>query len=230
MKQTNETWFKILLILLLAVLCILLLWRDKAPLPEDEYSDTTISGEAENVIPNPPEGILSQVEGGLPQDKLFITAERQAYKDGDLALRIPKLDVNEPVLSGVDPATLKRGIGLYDYAQLPGEGNPNVSIAGHRNGLRKGKITDTVPFYYLDTLTAGDYLYLIDSQHIYRYLYHDTEIVEANDWRPIYSQGYSCLTLTSCHPIGVADHRIIVRSELDMIFDARGDFDYITQK
>jgi len=230
MKRNTEGFMWSFLIFLTALLCILLLWRDKVPVPEEALPEPTISGELPQVENVPPEGETSSAEEDFPHDKLFITVERQNYKDGDLTLRILKLKVNAPVLNSVDAPTLKRGLGLYDYAQLPGEGNRNVSIAGHRNGLQKGKITDTVPFYYLDTLAEGDYLYLTDSQHIYRYLYHDTKIVEANDWRPIYSQGYSCLTLTSCHPIGIADHRIIVRGELDQIFDAAEDFAYLAHR
>ena len=60
-------------------------------------------------------------------------------------------------------------------------------------------------------------MYLVDKEHIYRYIYDQTTIVEENDWSPIYSQGFSCITLTSCEPIGVADHRIIVRGKLDAI-------------
>jgi len=227
MKRNNEGFMWSLLIFLTAVLCILFLWRDKVPMPVENLPEPMISGELPLVESIPTEAETPSPEEDLPYDKLVITVERQNYKDGDLTLRILKLKVNAPVLNGVDAPTLKRGLGLYDYAQLPGEGNRNVSIAGHRNGLHKGKITDTVPFYYLNTLSEGDYLYLTDSRHIYRYLYHDTEIVEANDWGPIYSHGYSCLTLTSCHPIGIADHRIVVRGQLDQIFDTVEDFDYL---
>lgn len=169
-------------------------------------------------------------EDNLPHDKLFITVERQDYQDGELQLIIPKLNVDKPVLNGVDAATLSRGLGLYDYAQLPGEGNRNVSIAGHRNGRVNGKVTDTMPFYYVDTLGDGDYLYLRDAAHIYRYKWKEAVEVEPSDWGPIYSQGYSCLTLTTCTPIGINTQRLIIRAELDEIFDATDDFIYaVTQ-
>lgn len=152
----------------------------------------------------------------LPYDKLFITKERQKYKAGDLTLIIPKLDLKEPVQNGTDKQSLNQGPGLYEYAQLPGEGDRNVSIAAHRNKSRNGIISEWF-FYYIDTLDQGDYIYLYDKKNIYRYLYDQTTIVEETDWSPIYSQGVSCITLTSCEPIGVADHRIIVRAILDAI-------------
>ncbi|HEX3000459.1 MAG TPA: class E sortase [Armatimonadota bacterium] len=124
------------------------------------------------------------------------------------------------------------GSGAYlgHFPVFPGEGNRNVSIAGHRNGISNGKITDHAPFYYIDTLAEGDYLYLIDSTNIYRYLWESCTIVEADDWSPIYTTGKSCLTITSCHPIGVSDHRIVVRAALDKIFPYDKNFDFLETK
>ena len=150
--------------------------------------------------------ILGEAEDPL-DGKLYITGERQVYEDGSLRLVIPKLGIDTAVGDGVSEEVLEKGPGLYDYAQLPGTGNRNVSIAGHRD--IHGSI-----FYSIDTLAEDDYLYLVYGGTIYRYTYRDTTIVNADDWGPIYNQGFSCLTLTSCDPIGTSLNRIIVRSEL----------------
>lgn len=166
---------------------------------------------------------------GLPVGKWVITAERKAYQEDSLTLYIPALNVTRVVHDGTSSSALSRGVGLYEYAQLPGEGNRNVSIAGHRNGLDKnGNITDYAPFYYVDRLQNGDYLYLYDGRYIYRYLYDKTWVVEADDWSPIATTGYSCLTITSCTPIGISDHRIVVRGMLDKIFDYSKDFEFLS--
>lgn len=165
-------------------------------------------------------------DDGLPHDKLFITEERQSYSDGDLTLIIPYLDIELPIYNGVDLKTLAKGVGLYDYAQLPGEGNRNVSIAGHRNGVKNKTVTDDAPFYYIDLLKEGDLLYLRDDKNIYVYNYETTYIVEPDDWGPIYSQGYSCLTLTSCTPIGSGEKRIIVRGRLLETVPLTEDYEY----
>ena len=161
-----------------------------------------------------------EVVDGVKVGGWTVTAERKAYTDGALRLVIPALAVDVPVLDGTDADTLLRGVGLYEYAQLPGEGNRNVSIAGHRNGLKNGLITDSMPFYYLDTLAEGDYLYLSDSEHLYRYLFSGTAVVEPDDWSVIAATGNSCLTLTTCTPIGVADHRLVIRGALDAVLPA----------
>ncbi len=195
--------------------------------PEPTAADPAVEGTPPPVETQAPEATPMPDEvDGLPVGKWVITQERQTYKDGALTLYIPKLDVERTIWAGTDADTLSKGVGLYDYAQLPGEGNRNVSLAGHRNGLKNGKVTDHAPFYYIDQLTEGDYLYLYDSAHIYRYVYEWTEVVEPDDWGPIATTGYSCVTITSCEPIGISDHRIVVRAVLDGTFDYTEDFDF----
>lgn len=197
------------------------------PSPSPSASQSAAPAETEAGTNDADDPSVGGDDEDLPFDKLFTDSERKAYQDGQLTLVIPKLDKTLPVYAGVTKDDLRKGVGLYDYARLPGEGNRNVSIAGHRNYSRHGIISDAAPFYYINTLGEGDYLYLADSAHIYRYLWETCYVVYETDWSPIYSQGYSCLTLTSCHPIGVADHRIIVRAVLDQIFDYSADFDYV---
>ena len=170
--------------------------------------------------------VLEGPEDGLPTDKVFVTDTRKGYQSGDLRLIIPKLEVDELILDGVDEQTLLQGEGLYDYAQLPGEGRSNTSIAGHRNWIRGGKITLDQPFSFLDTLTEGDYLYLVYGENIYQYLFEYQEVVEPDDWGPIYKTDHSCVTLTTCTPVGVSDHRLIVRGALVDIIPFTDDYAY----
>jgi LPXTG-site transpeptidase (sortase) family protein len=175
-------------------------------------------------IPWPDDGLPDPADD-LPTDKLFITAERRAYSDKELRLVIPVIDIDEPVYDGTDKATLNKGACLYEVSQLPGKGNRNVSIAGHRNGVKNGKITE-IMFYHLDEVDEGDYLYLCDDEKVFRYLYEYSVVVAEDDWSEIYSKGYSSLTLTTCTPIGVADHRLIVSAALDGIFYKTENFDF----
>lgn len=89
---------------------------------------TSTSSSREAATPAPTLDLYSR-SSDLPYDKLFITKERKDYKTGNLTLIIPKLSLKEPVQDGTDTASLNKGPGLYDYAQLPGEGDKNVSIA-----------------------------------------------------------------------------------------------------
>lgn len=165
-------------------------------------------------------------DGGFPQDAVFITDARKAYVSGSMRLLIPKLEIDIPILDGTSESTLLQGEGLYDYAQMPQEVGGNVSIAGHRNWIRNGQITDDVPFYYLHLLGAGDTLYLVYEDVIYQYVWDQTRIVESDDWSVIFCQGFSCLTLTTCTPIGVADHRYVVRARQVDAFPYSEDYAY----
>ncbi|MEG2074781.1 MAG: class E sortase [Angelakisella sp.] len=149
-----------------------------------------------------------QVEAaGYPTDKLFVTACRDSYKDGEMTLSVPRLNLQAAVLDGVDAETLKRGVGLYDYSPLPIAGNANISIAAHRDLYG-------CEFYFLDTLAEGDLLYLEYDGCRYTYSFAGAKIVSPEDWSPIYCTEESTLTLTSCTPIGTAAQRIAVRGKL----------------
>lgn len=145
-----------------------------------------------------------------PTDKLFVTKDRKDYRAGDIILSVPRLNFEGPVLADVEDETLKGGVGLYDYSPLPSPTravNANVSIAGHRD-LHGNE------FYYIDTITEGDLLYLTYGGNVYAYEYEWTKIIEPSDWSVIHCTDYPCLTLTSCDPIGIANKRIIVRARL----------------
>lgn len=198
------------------------------PTPTPTPSPTISPTPTPSVEPEPEyvPTIPSILDDGLPHDKLFVTAERKAYESGDLQLLIPKLEVDVPILGGVDANTLLQGEGLYDYAQLPSENSANTSIAGHRNWIRGGKITLDQPFSYLDRLEEGDCIYLRDDTHIYQYVFEYQKVVESDDWSPIYKTDHTCVTLTTCTPIGVSDHRLILRGALYDVLDLDENYDY----
>ena len=188
-------------------------------LPEHEYAPPG-NGLPEDTGPE-------VAAGGLPVGKLVLMQSRKEYKDESLTIYIPAIDVSCPVYDGTDDATLgKMGACLYDYAQLPGAGNRNTSLAAHRNGRVNGRVNDRAPFYYIDLLAEGDYIYLYDEEMIYRYVWEYCEIVAIDDWEAIRTVDYSCVTLTSCHPIGISTERIVVRGRLDMVIPYNGDYGF----
>ena len=224
-----------LICLALAVLIFLFIYLPRNSRPTDELEHRPKPTEIisqDDPVPDSTPDVSEEPEtspdivDGLPVGKLIATRERADYTLPTLTLKIPKLGVTYGVYNGTSSNELRYGVGLYDYAQMPGEGNRNTAIAGHRNSVVNGRITDAAPFYYIDTLGEGDYIYLYDKEHIYRYVWKECYVVEADDWSPIYTTGYSCITLTSCHPIGVSDHRIIVRGVLDGIFENDGNYGY----
>ena len=154
------------------------------------------------------ESILIQIpQGALPADTLYISEGRRQYTQGKMTLIIPSIDVYTPVGESTEPDGLKEMPGLYEFSQLPDIGDVNVSIAGHRD------IYDQI-FLHTDQIASGDYAYLLYGDMVYRYIYRDTKIVKPNNWDVIKPQGFSCLTLTTCDPVGTTLNRLIVRLEL----------------
>lgn len=78
-------------------------------------------------------------------------------------LRIPALgdDYEVPILSGIDPDTLTRGIGHFPKSAQPGEIG-NFAVAGHR-------VTHGQPFARLLELRTGDKIIIETRDAIYTY-------------------------------------------------------------
>lgn len=155
----------------------------------------------------------ARLQGGLTND---LEDGARAYRlkkvgigDPLTRLEIPKLDVDVIVVEGTTLSALRAGAGHYPRTPLPGE-RGNVAIAGHRTTYGR-------PFNRIDELAEGDEVIL--TTPIGRHAYEVTRsawVVDDRDWSVIhdYPRGGSFLTLTSCHPEGSDDYRIIVRAEL----------------
>ncbi len=124
-------------------------------------------------------------------------------------LEIPRIGVDVIVVEGTSLAALHAGAGHYPNTPLPGE-KGNVAIAGHRTTYGK-------PFARIDELKPGDKVILTTpvGRHVYE-IEMRTRVVEPEDWSIIrnYPERGSFLTLTSCHPEGSADYRIVTRARL----------------
>ncbi len=153
------------------------------------------------------------------KDKLFITQERADYQSGQMVLKIPRMGLDVAVQGGVSNEDMDIAPGLFDYSQLPGAEGCNVSIGVHRD--IKG-----AEFYFIHKLTSGDLFHLVYNQKIYVYEYKDTKVIEPSDWGPIYMQGFDCLTLISCTPIGTSRQRIVVRAQLKETLPYTTDYVY----
>jgi len=174
--------------------------------PVDAYVDKLIGrGWVDFEDPN-----LTYVE--MPSDAdstgmLTVSDERGEY-NGGLILILPRLQLYTEVSGGTTLDSLHGHPGLFEMSDMPGEGDRNVSIAGHR---------DHSSFYYLDRVGEGDRAYLVYKGKIYTYVFHDRTEVLPSEWSIIGKQGYSCCTLITCTPIRTATHRMVVRFELESV-------------
>ncbi|MCC6094792.1 MAG: class C sortase [Eubacterium sp.] len=129
--------------------------------------------------------------------------------DGTMCtIDIPKIGVYLPVGHGTEEKVLKNSAGHMYGTSLPvGGKSSNAVIAGH-TGLSNAKI-----FTDLDKLQNGDTFDIHIFGEIHEYTVEDIEIVLPDDETP-YLQvvpGEDLVTLYTCTPYGVNDHRLIIR-------------------
>jgi sortase A len=155
----------------------------------------------------------------------FVQLEVQTFDEWETSVRgqtgtaltkivIPELDVETLVVEGTSPAALRAGAGHYPNTPLPGQVG-NVAIAGHRTTYGR-------PFNRVDELEPGDVIWLITPVGDHRYVVSDTPegwtanpyVTGPKDWQVIAPTPDATLTLTTCHPKGSADKRLIVRAQL----------------
>jgi sortase A len=146
--------------------------------------------------------------------ELLDPARQQAYRarsigtgDALTRIRIPALDVDTVVVEGTTMSALKAGAGHYPQTPLPCEAG-NVAIAGHRTTYGK-------PFANADRLKPGDEIILQTPIGTCTYrVERDPFVVAPADTSVVGPTTAPSLTLTTCHPKGSAEKRLIIRATL----------------
>ena len=126
-------------------------------------------------------------------------------------IHIPRLAPGyvKPIVEGVSPSDLAKGVGHYPTTVLPGAVG-NFALAGHR-------ATNGEPFRDLDKLRAGDAVVIETADTWYTYTMSRSEIVtptQTDVLLPVPRQaGVSptepLITLTTCNPRWASTERLI---------------------
>jgi sortase A len=119
-------------------------------------------------------------------------------------LRIPKINVEVPVLEGTDALSLNRGVGHVMGTAYPNE-NGNMAIAGHRDSFFRG----------LKNIALGDAIEMATIAGTKTYIIDRITIVDPGDVSVLKKRSHSSLTLITCYPfhfIGSAPKRYIVQA------------------
>jgi sortase A len=120
---------------------------------------------------------------------------------------IPAIGLDRYVVQGVGEAELQMGPGHYPGTPLPGQLG-NVAIAGHRT-------TFGAPFFRLNELRPGDYVYLTDTRGVtWAYKVKEQWVVAPTDVAVVSPTPDAELTLTTCTPRFWATSRLVVRAVL----------------
>jgi len=132
-----------------------------------------------------------------------------AAGDAVARIQIPKIGLDNIVVSGVGEDDLRKGPGHYPQTPLPGQAG-NAAIAGHRT-------TYGHPFGDIDQLANGDVIMVQTLQGSFTYRVYAQLVVDPSDvavlapdpGRP------ATLTLTTCNPKYSAAQRLVVKAALD---------------
>ena len=123
-----------------------------------------------------------------------------------IRIQIPAIDVDAPVVQGDSWEQLKRGVGQLIGSPTPGRPG-NIVLSGHNDVY--GEV-----FRYLDRLKPGDTVILFSSQRQYTYIITGTQMVEPTAVEVMAPTTDAQVTLISCHPYLIDDHRIVVSAVL----------------
>ncbi|MDR0875374.1 MAG: class C sortase [Clostridiales Family XIII bacterium] len=122
-------------------------------------------------------------------------------------LMIPKINLKLPVYHGVSESVLERGIGHMMTTAFPvGGPGTHCVVAGHR-GLPSQEL-----FTRLDVLDIGDEFFFDVMGQMRAYRVDDISVVlpdQTDSLKPVPGEDY--VTLTTCTPLGVNSHRLLIR-------------------
>lgn len=156
----------------------------------------------------------TETAGKKPDFSLWSEKRIRAYQESlathfapALALlRIPKIDLEVPILEGTDDLSLNRAVGHIAGTPKPGE-NGNVGIAGHRDGFFRG----------LKDVSTGDTIEIVTEDNVNQYVIDEITVVDPTNVSVLAPRAKPSITLVTCYPfyfIGSAPQRYIVRASL----------------
>lgn len=122
-------------------------------------------------------------------------------------LEIPCISVNLPIYHGTDAEILERGVGHLAASSLPIGGKSTHSILTGHTGLSSAKL-----FTDLTEMKKGDlfFIYVLDQTLAYKV--DQISVVKPENIEKLQIvDGKDYVTLVTCTPYGVNDHRLLVR-------------------
>ena len=124
-------------------------------------------------------------------------------------IRIPKMDIDIPILLGANSVNMKKGaVHLTDTSYPIGGVNTNSVIAAHR-GYGKAKL-----FRHIEKLEYGDKIYIQNFREELVYEVYEIKLVSPDEIGELAIQeGEDIITLITCHPYRVNTQRYIVKAK-----------------
>jgi sortase A len=204
------------------VVAAILWWRETqatnlepvAPIVIDEAVEDTTTADAPEILPGNP---TPPSDGGAipPQYQAWIQPEESvnSVPTTDLSeqrptrIVIPRINVDAPIVPGVDWEALKQGVGHYPGTTFPGQ-RGNMVLSAHNDIF--GEI-----FRYLEQLEPGDRFTIYDANQTgYEYVVRTRRIVEPTEVSVLANSPEPIVTLITCHPYLIDSQRLVLQAEL----------------
>ena len=138
---------------------------------------------------------------------VFNYDEMLRVRDAIGYIEIPRIEISCPIFHGLSDHVLQKGIGHMEGTSLPVGGESTHSVLAGHTGLPSSKL-----FTDLDMLSVGDYFYIHVLDKVLKYRVDQIKTVlpyEMDDIRIVKGKDY--VTLLTCTPYGINDHRLLVR-------------------
>jgi sortase A len=124
-------------------------------------------------------------------------------------IEIPKIAVSLPIYHGSDDEVLEKGIGHLQGTSFPIGGENTHSVLTGHTGLRYAKM-----FTDLTELEENDYFFITILDDKMAYKVKKIKVVLPNEVDDLSIQsGKDFVTLMTCTPYGINDHRLLVTGE-----------------
>lgn len=122
-------------------------------------------------------------------------------------IEIPAASVNLPIYKNASESSLAAGVGHLEGTSLPVGGVPSNCVLTAHSGMPDARMFDGIR-----KLQPGDKVCVHTLGTPFAYEVTDTEVVWPHETAhlAIYQKGTDMLTLVTCTPYGVNDHRLLV--------------------
>ena len=124
-------------------------------------------------------------------------------------VEIPTIDVYLPVYYGTSKKVLEEGAGVLGNTSLPVGGSGTHSVISAHTGMASRKL-----FTDLNLVKKGDIFFIHVLNQNFAYQVDQIKVVWPEETEDLYiEEGKDYVTLLTCTPFGINDHRLLVRGE-----------------
>ena len=153
----------------------------------------------------------ARLAGNLVTEQPILPYEEQMTFEGNGvigAILIPKINVKMKIYHGTEDNTLAVGVGHLEDTSLPVGGDSTHTVLTAHSGMKTMRAFDDIR-----KLEAGDLIQIIVPGRQLMYEVESTETVLPNETESLKIQpSKDYLTLVTCTPYGINDHRLLVHA------------------